>query len=191
MGFTVSKTTKTIRFGGPVTRLVYNFDDIDDFVSIQSYNVSVDEAITVKFIAPTAILGSSGFIIDGDTSSTNRGFITFKSDGTIGRASQLGRLYLDGIMVVNNTTPYPLDGLPHVLEVRGATGSCQIATIGAEYRRDRSFANLVIYDVDLGGNRFYPIDDGWANNPTIRDTVAGKDGTANNFNSERWEEVNV
>lgn len=105
-------------------------------------------------------------------------------------ALQGGTATLDGINI--NSTPMPTDGLEHTI-VFTANKAGNIGAIGN--RIGGGFgSNFPIYGVEINaasGNRFYPVGDGWSKNPVIADTISGQDGTANNFNEERWIEIDV
>lgn len=166
-----------------IGRDYFNFNGVNQYIE-SSISISPGETLSLEFIAPSSVSGNFEFLIDSTDRSS---FVVFRSDGTIGRSSAIGDLKLDGVAVVNNTTLYPTDGMAHTLSA-SAISNVTIEVIGAEYRKDRSYASFPIYNLVVGNGSLYnyPIDDGWANNPVIRNTGSGADATLINGTPLGW-----
>lgn len=164
---------------GPSKRLVPEFNGVSQYATL-NITLTSSNTVKIKFIA----LPGSGIFLD---SADRSAFINFRSDGTIQRASNIGNLKLDGVLVVNSTTPYPADGLVHEFEFT-PNADAIIDTIACEYRRDRSFINKIIFDliVDDGAVYNYPMDDGFENNPVMRNAGTGSDGAFINATEAMW-----
>ena len=55
------------------------------------------------------------------------------------------------------------------------------------------YANVIIYDITANGGAVYnfPCDDGWSNNPTMRNIGSGADGSFVNMTEAAWVEIPV
>lgn len=62
------------------------------------------------------------------------------------------------------------------------------ASVNAIQNQQGSFGGGAVYDVDIAGLAIYPLDDGFTNDPTARNTE-GNDGTFINMDVNAWSEV--
>ena len=168
----------------PETRLAPEFNGISSYATLDIQLTNAN-TVKVKFIASPG----SGMFLD---SSDRSAFISFRSDGTIQRSSNIGNLKLDGALVVNNTTLYPTDGLVHEFEFT-PNADAIIDTIACEYRRDRSFINKIIFDliVDDGTVYNFKMNDGWPKNPLMENSGSGASGEYKNLTQSMWKLINV
>lgn len=158
-------------------RLVYDLDGIDDYIAIPQVNLVAGDKIKFKLIR-----------------SANGGRYIWRTDGSMFFREISndvyfagGTLTIDGVSATSQVTLFPMDGLPHDYEFT-LTGNTSLSVLGA---REDTTAGIAypIYDISItavSGNRFYPVNDGFAVNPLIADTLGGQDGTAMNFNEARW-----
>jgi hypothetical protein len=168
--------------GSPELRWYYGFDGIDDYTTIPQSDLVAGDTVEFKFVAPPSYAGKHRAFVYG----TGMGMYLNQSDDLVRIDGATATL--DGA-ILPNVSALPKDGLEHTVVLTITTTSFMTHvgsnTVGG------SNANFPIYDVDVqavSGNRFYAINDGWASNPVIADSVGGQHGTAINFNEPRWYE---
>lgn len=186
----LSAIARGIRQG--VSRLIYNFDGIDDSVWIPQVDLVIGDVVAFKYIARTTPYTNFEIFLTENTAFQYA--LRIDTDNTFTVNAGLYTCTIDGLPVVSNDAAL-LDGLEHqvVLTVISPTNislvGAQWNVIGASTLRTLS---TPMYDLDIqavSGNRFYPINDGFGANPVIADTLGGQHGTAMNFNEERWSNV--
>jgi len=96
---------------------------------------------------------------------------------------------LDGVAIVSDSTVIPSDSLEHELVITLTIASSLIESIGGIYGIADKEITADIWDANFNDQAFYPINDGWANNPTIADSLGGEDATAISFTELLWKEV--
>lgn len=91
---------------------------------------------------------------------------------------------IDGNPITSGATPFPQDGLPHDICI-----TVSFATTINSIAGNPLFANVSIYDLFVNDGAVYnfPMDDGWANNPVMRNTGSGADGVYINMTVAAWE----
>ena len=169
-------------------RQYYTFDGIDDYITIPSANLVAGDTVSLKFVAPSVWMGGFTYILtnSGGFSSSLR----VNSSGNFNIGGYTGTI--DGAAIVSGVTVAPTDALEHLLVLTKTTDE-DLTLIGARFDFT-DLANFPIYNLRITSpttevNRFYPIDDGWANNPVIRDTINGQNGTLINGQESGWGSV--
>jgi hypothetical protein len=159
---------------------------VDDYISIPQCDLVAGDAVTFKFIAPTTPSGVRETMV-ARLNPTGAGSFYFELY-EIGNTYRLSNCEakVDGVSITSST-PFPTDGLEHTA-VLTITSSTNIGTIGRAANGLHNYRQP-IYDIDIQaviGNRRYLINDGWAANPVIADSIGGVNGTAVNFNESNW-----
>nr|WP_319552438.1 hypothetical protein [uncultured Vibrio sp.] len=173
-------------------RWQYNFDGIDDYIQLPDIKLFVGDIVDVVAYKP--VITAAAYVF-----STVDVF-----DMHFGVSSNNDYLFGGGSVTVNeNTISSPQSSVPDdnsELSISyTATKEGEISLCGRGYLAPRFWpgyiknlritrANPTEQYPDLS----YPISDGWANNPVIREVLVGDgtwDGTAINFNEENWELV--
>jgi len=177
--------------GGPATREVFNFNAVNQWISLGgNILVPAGQSIEMMVRVNNTATGSNQYLMDSalDT-DPNRTAVFVTSTGT----------YLDGDF------DSELDGQPfangsqwpdsefHHLKLTAVTNT-NVGTLAA--RANGSGANFlggVIYNIKFNGGSVnnYPVDDGWSNNPIIRNTGSGADATLINGLESGWETIPV
>ena len=163
------------------SRQYYNFDGVDDYIEIPTVNLVAGDTVTFRFTGNDGLLSGNHTPIDTVSRSRVR---ILSGVWNIGG----GTATINGEPLTTNMIP-PTSGEHEV--VFTLTGATTFSEFGKQTGSGNHFGG-VLYDLGVtavSGSRFYPIDDGWADNPAIRDTVGGQDGTAINFNEENWTEL--
>lgn len=184
--------------GGPVppTRLAPNFNGVSqygefsaDIVYTGDYSISFD---VVK-------ADSESIRVFGNTSDFTGRFV-INSDGSanVRPSSDLSDTGFDlpSGSISNGKSRIQVERISNSLEVtingskttfsNANTSSLSVSVVG---RNASSFGSGIIYNyMDSLGNK-YPMDDGWANNPTMRNTGSGADGTFINMTEAAWVEI--
>ena len=159
-------------------RNIYTLDGIDDYISLPNYDFNDGESVSFKFIASNIAIHAC--FIGRDSN----GRTVWNESGVIVLSSVVKSALLDGELIINRVTPTPSDNIEHKIEVvfnvGGSINSCGASGGGIGYN-----LGAAIYDIEFGG-RFYPVDDGWHSNPTIKDMLSGQDGAAINFQESGW-----
>jgi len=157
--------------GGGSTRLVYDFDGIDDYIAIPTVNLVAGDIVTLKFIAPTSRVPTDyAYLVDNNL-STDRFGIAFNNSSNTWYGNGAYTFTVDGVPTVLGDA-IPLDGEGHII-VCTLSQSLSMGVVGCRYSISL-FYDLAIYDLDIqavSGNRFYPINDGFAANPVIANTL--------------------
>ena len=173
--------------GGGGAREIYNLNGIDEHITIPTVALVGGDSFSFKFIGIQVDSGSYRGFLNPASGTTLK--VRLQSDNTLLVGGvDLGAILLDGVAVPNGHA-MPTDGLEHTLALT-LIFSSSIMFVGSGTAGANPY-NSAIYDLSItaaSGNRFYPINDGWANNPVIADTISNQDGTSTNFTEERWVE---
>ena len=151
-------------------RLVYDFDGIDDLIGFTSQTMNPGDILKTVVITPPSNDGAFRRLFSGTLGQ----FLWKRTNGRWGLTN--GTLLVDGVPTLDSDL-IPFDGQAHTIEWT-CTDAVDFDTLGNGWLG-------VIYDFDLNGV-LHPINDGWAANPVI-----APDGTAFNFNQERWIYVQI
>lgn len=170
--------------GGGSFRWVYNFDGIDDYVSL-SISLAAGEKISVTF-------SNADFSISRPFFSSTLSTIIAVDGGGNFYSSNNGVDYtaeLDG-NVIGNFSPAPTDGGEYTLTIT-AINPIVVDGFGILNGGIRFFDGIAKDIIVNDGSVYnYPVDDGPGTN-SIRNLGAGPDASSVNFNDERWMKVNV
>lgn len=195
LGYPINFSSKS----GPVTRLAPNFNGISQYASIPPITVASGENYTISFYfscqnqATFDVLGVSGSFLDFIVISPNE--IQVRNTGS--------RLYFDGSFQ---------DGNPHKAVISRQSGITTV-TIDDQVLNERdstvndfgftfdvvgsqalsSYALGFIWSLSFNDGSIYnfPMDDGWQNNPAMRNTGSGADGTFVNMTEAAWQEITL
>lgn len=174
--------------GGPVppTRLAPNFNGVSQSGSFSASLVSGD-LIHVSFIASTS--ARQGDSLLGRDSGLRLLWVT-DSVRAVSLSGAVSSATLDGNAIINGVTPWPDDNLEHVISISMGS-SVNLNAVGASGGGSGNFASLTIYNLKINDGSVYnfPMDDGWANNPTMRNTGSGANGAFVNMTEAAWVEV--
>lgn len=171
---------------GPATRLAPNFNGVSQAASV-SIPVTTSSVIEFDFISSSMQAGFAALI--DSTSSSNRIAIRASADGmAIQLIGCTGTI--DGLPIVSNVTALPMDGISHTIVLTPSI-SGTIANIARNFANSVFFSG-VLYNLKVGDGSAYnfPMDDGWVNNPVMRNTGSGADGTFINMTEAAWVEIN-
>lgn len=170
--------------GGEVTRLVYDFDGIDDHITMPSASLVSGDTVEFKYrgnqqllnqyFLDTRISGSGQFLIINGSGNTQFSGLTLKVDGNL----------------ISNGNPWIFDdGIEHDVMLTSTVSSSLVKLFVKDIAPLSGYLSGEVYDISItavSGNRFYPVNDGFAVNPLIADTLSGQNATAVNFNEARW-----
>lgn len=177
-------------------RQVPIFNGVSQRVNVSWQQTSPTSYIELGVIR-TQATGNIEYIADNSVANN---YIRINSDGAIRcRFTETDasiRNVTTGILNVNQ--PYKLrveftssgfevfldgvsQGSANFVIAQDLTGTWQ--TLGS--RISTSYGISALFDVDFNNEAFYPLDDGFANNPTARNTL-GVDGTFENMTSAAW-----
>lgn len=169
--------------GAPTTRLAPNFNGISQYASI-SMPTSIGDVVRFKIIASGSGTGARVMLASGPTSGNHIYFIgtTINLDG--GRFTAK----VNGSDVIPGITQIPMDGMVYEFELT-STGNYDVNFVAS--KSDNFYCDFPIFDLSLndGSVHNYPMDDGWANNPTTRNTGSGANGTFINMTEAAWVEM--
>jgi len=145
------------------------------YITIPAVNMNIGDTVSLKFIAPTATLISGNYLI-GSTGLDNTQRTSIRmSAGVPTNFFHLERCTatIDGNPITSGVTPYPTDGQEHTLVLTATAETMNIGRIGIHPESDLEHATFPIYDVKFndGSVYNYPIDDGFVNDPIIRNTA--------------------
>lgn len=173
--------------GISLARRIYNLDGIDDYWTMPVKQLVSGDTLELKIVAPLSWSSTFNAVIYSG-SSGDRIYITtafaWQLDVPTGSV-----VSVDGV-IVNTGDAAPSTGVMHVIRVVFGAAT-DIAFIGISHTLT-SPSYFPIYDIDIqaaSGNCFHPVNDGWLANPRIANTLDPSgltDGTAFNFNEERW-----
>lgn len=103
-----------------------------------------------------------------------------------------GAATIDGSPIVSNLTVAPNDNKEYLI-IYTPSSTTTLSAVGAtSSNTNNSSSAFTLLRVGSGSVYSYPLDDGFANNPVIRnaaDPSGLTDGTAVNFTSDTWSEV--
>jgi hypothetical protein len=167
----------SVDMGRPQTRLYYDLDGIAAYV-LSTKSTQAGDTLSFSFVG-RPLNGSSRIFFDS-MGAVQRLFANL-SNGRIIYQGFAGTVLLDGLPVVSNSTPMPVDGLPHKISITPDVvltyNRIGLSTTGT------APANFPMWDFAENGVVFMAINDGWAANPTIE-----TGGTAVNFVEGDWYE---
>ena len=160
-----------------------------NFTRAQNGGVSVDfpfvigDEITIDIIKSAV---PSGFI-EMILHRADGKFVQVNAAGLIRFSAPEMDVYLDNVLLVSTMTPYPTDGIPHVLKVVAKTSS-NVTTLFSSNTGFTNSAEFIGKNVKLndGSAYFYKIDDGYATDPVIKNYGSGADGTMVNGIEASW-----
>ena len=105
-----------------------------------------------------------------------------------------GAATIDGLPIVSNSTSAPNDSAKHSI-IYTPSSTTTLSAIGAtSSNTNNSSSAFTLLKVGSGSVYNYPLDDGFANNPVIRNTAdlsGATDGLAINFTAASWEVITV
>lgn len=183
-----------------VCRPVPSFNGADQYVSIPT--LSVIPSYTVKFKINPSSVGAIDSVIENDGPTSN--YIQYRNDGRL-RArieDSVGGIYTRSSFALSVGTTYEVEVIitPTTLGMmidgvsQGTTNLANPQDPATTYSSlgigegGRRALNAKLWDVEILGAVF-PLDDGWSNNPTARNTGVGGDGTFMNMTEAAWTEV--
>jgi surface protein len=153
------------------------------------FKVVIPDPSEVVYFVDSDIAGNDGrpyfFIWSSGDKLGNFGF----NDETV-------TAYLDGLPIEQGVTPCPSDGLEHSLRlVVKANKSIRACTFGASFSTrenttSATYSKMQVYDIDINGEAFYPINDGFSNNPNLEERDGGDSALAVDFVEGNWIELN-
>lgn len=175
------------------SRLVFDFNGIDDFITIPQCDLVSGDIVSFKFLAPMSHAGFRVFAHGAASGS----LLWIDSSGKL-RPNHRASLTMDGIAIVDQVTDLPLDGLEHEV-VATFTTAGDLNTIGRNNTTSADYIDFPIYDVGIqavSGNRFYSIDKkGWTiqNQKIVNllDESGDTDGESVNFTEDGWIEIEI
>lgn len=155
-------------------RWQYNFDGIDDYSRfLVPIPLFAGDVVEFDFIANTQQAYKNSYFLDGSSSSNRLYLYDNFHENTLSYNAAVSTITMDGSGAVIT----PLDGESHhvVLTLRA---EAELGFLGARYTMTE-FANKVIKNLritranptDQYPDLFWPMDDGWANNPVMRQTI--------------------
>ena len=101
---------------------------------------------------------------------------------------------IDGSPIVSNSTVAPNDSAEHLI-IYTPSSTTTLSAVGAtSSNTNNSSSAFTLLKVDDGSVYNYPLDDGFANNPVIRNTAdlsGATDGLAINFTAASWGVISV
>jgi hypothetical protein len=152
-------------------RKFYNLDGIDDYIEVPTINLVIGDTFEVKvngverYTDYRALFNSASGEPNGIRSRLGN-----TEGGSLTLSLRECTLVIDGNPALNRVIPD--DQLEHTL-VFTATGNTSIRYIGSAAGGTSHRCNFMIYDfkVNDGSVYNYPINDGWASNPLIKNTA--------------------
>jgi len=168
-------------------REYYNLGGNTDLgrIDIPNLPFSTGDKITFKFLAKTVVTTEVTRLLGSSSGSSQ---LHHTDIYTVTR----GTMKLDGVDVPTGTT-VPTDGLIHEIEFTSNVDGDSIRYIGGNPTHGGS-ADYPIYDIlaDTANDwRYYPIADGWDNNPTLVETLIGANATLVNGLESNWDDFVV
>ncbi|RLC28697.1 MAG: hypothetical protein DRH37_09060 [Deltaproteobacteria bacterium] len=163
-------------------REYYNLGGNTDLgrIDIPNLPFSTGDKITFKFLAKTVVTTEVTRLLGSSSGSSQ---LHHTDIYTVTR----GTMKLDGVDVPTGTT-VPIDGLEHTIEFTSSVDGDSIRYIGGNPTHGGS-ADYPIYDIlaeTANDWRYYPIADGWDNNPTLVETLIGANATLVNGLESNW-----
>lgn len=177
-------------------RQVPTFNGVSQRVNISWQQTSTTSYIEIGVIR-TQATGEIEYISDNTVANN---YLRFNSDGTIRcRVTEtddsIRNITTD---ILNVDQPYKLrvEFNPSNFEVfldgvsQGSANFAIAQNLSGTWqalasRISGSYGVMAIFDADFNNEAFYPLDDGFANNPTARNTL-GTDGSFENMTSAAW-----
>lgn len=183
LGYPINFSSKS----GPITRLTPNFNGISQYAITTDINMLSGDVLHFDIIAPTALSASDRMLISESSGFKSR--VRVVPDGSI--VVDFGTLTIDGV----EASTIPLDGAKHNCAFT-ATQAIKVNLLAAQSNGAGvflRFCDFPIFNVKLNDGSIYnfPMDDGWANNPTMRNTGSGPDGTFVNMTEAAWQEITL
>lgn len=166
----------------PTTRQAPNFNGVSQYgdVNIPVFN---GDLVRFNFIAEfSAYLDFQVFI-----GTNTRDVVWKRSNGTFGIR---GSCLLDGVPIQDGVTPVPDDSERHEFTLT-SDSSDTLRYIAKGFRVDTGYMDCPIFNLKVNDGSAYnfPMDDGWPNNPTMRNDGSGADGTFINMTEASWVEI--
>lgn len=171
----------------PTTRLAPNFNGVSQYAITQDMDMVAGDVLHFDIIAPTALSASDRMLICESSGFKSR--VRVVPDGSI--VVDFGTLTIDGV----EASTIPLDGVKHKCAFT-ATQAIKVNLLAAQSNGAGvflRFCDFPIFNVKLNDGSIYnfPMDDGWPNNPTMRNIGSGADGTFVNMTDTAWQEINL
>ena len=165
----------------------YNLGGDADLCRIDIPNLpfSTGDKITFKFIAPTSTPTQTTRLLGSASGSSQLHHVDVY---TVTR----GTMKMDGVDVPTGSL-VPTDGLIHEIEFTSTVDGDSIRYIGGNPTHGGS-AEYQIFDIlaDTSNDwRYYPIADGWGNNPVLVETLIGANATLVNGLESNWDDFVV
>lgn len=180
----------------PTTRQVPNFNGISQYAAFQNTVLSGDFEISFNYSATNKNKSSLQAFVGG----TGEYFVALWSDGGV-------RMYIGNNLVFNvSSSLIPDSGF---MELSRVSGAISARVNGVEFANGNNSMDFEIFQLGRvgSGNYFegliynfkindgsvynFPMDDGWTNNPAMRNTGTGADGTFINMTEASWQEINL
>lgn len=161
----------------------YSLDGIGNYITIPNLPLVGGDIITFKYKGVQPL--SNQYIVDTRASGSSQ-FLIINSGGNV-QFSGL-TLDVDGVALGNGQAWAFDNGTEHTIKITSTVAS-DLTKLFVKDTSPQNYLSGEAYDISItcvAGNRFYPVNDGWSNNPVITDTLSGQDGVAINFSEERW-----
>lgn len=161
-----------------------NFNGVSQRGEVSPIYLNLGDTITVTCGKPTI---PNATIIDG----FGRAFrIRLEPDGTIRIDGFTGTV--NGLPIDNRVTIWP-DGISTFELTRSDATVDYFTSIGSRSEADVTYFDGLVYNFKVNDGSVYnfPMDDGWANNPVMRNTGTGADGTFINMTEAAWVEIDA
>ncbi len=165
--------------GVGLAREYYRFPASQDYVTIPSITLVAGDTVEFNFTAhPTA---GNRMWVDFNP------FVYYQGAGNY-RTANGATLEIDGVVTPNATAAHTSGD--HTCKITIGSTPVVVNRLGTGYGSYTSWdISAPMWDVRItsaAGNRFYPINDGWATNPVIKDSIGVNDGTATSFIEAGW-----
>lgn len=165
----------------PRARFVPNFNGISQSLSV---NLSLNTGDKIEF--KTNFTSTGGIASFFDIETTRYRF----------RVDQTGNVNMSGVtakvdgQAISNGDPFPQNSTVDVEITLVESFSVQKLLVAFN---DASLWRGLVYDVKVNDGSVYnfPMDDGFQNNPTMRNTGSGADGTFINMTEAAWQQITL
>lgn len=171
---------------GKVLREVPYFNGISQYGILPNVNLQTNDVVTFDVISPTSTSAAIRMLLSSDEAYTTLVRINANSADLV---TEGGPVTVDGVP----STSLPLDGQQHTLSLTLSRARllnlvAAQSTGGGSFLR---FADAPIFNLRVNDGLVYnfPMDDGWSNNPTMRNVGSGTDGTFVNMTEAAWKEL--
>lgn len=176
--------------GGADKRFAPNFNGVSQYGDLPKINLANGDVVVIRFIASLTPPSTTKIMTDSDLDTENR-LVFFHTSANLCQTINCNAV-LDGSPVINNSTPFPYDGVEHEV-VLNVTSDCVLGTLCARSSTMTSKLQITPLSLIINDGAIYnfPIDDGWANNPIMRNTGSGANGTFVNMTEASWVEIDA